>query len=183
MSSYANDGRCHNAEPGTYGHECGKPAPWVGTNRNGFSSGYCDRCKESGSEARDCVTWTRVDIIPPGRLEYWGAPCGQPVTVIPGVVWVTSPSHGGLVLSDARNALMPDYMRRPDAVYEEDCNWCLPILAFDIAKRFALALGNTDQNAPEQIMNDARRTMEHWHVKAYERAMKEPNPTRYRIIA
>ena len=23
-NSYATDGKCHNAEPGTYGHECGK---------------------------------------------------------------------------------------------------------------------------------------------------------------
>ena len=31
-NSYATDGKCHNAEPGTYGHECGKPAAWIGTN-------------------------------------------------------------------------------------------------------------------------------------------------------
>lgn len=24
------DGRCHNTEPGTYGHECGQPATWIG---------------------------------------------------------------------------------------------------------------------------------------------------------
>jgi hypothetical protein len=29
--SYATDGKCHNAQPGTYGHECGKPAEWLGT--------------------------------------------------------------------------------------------------------------------------------------------------------
>ena len=29
-NSYATDGKCHNAEPGTYGHECGKPATWIG---------------------------------------------------------------------------------------------------------------------------------------------------------
>lgn len=27
--------RCQNAEPGTYGHECGQPAQWTATNRHG----------------------------------------------------------------------------------------------------------------------------------------------------
>ena len=27
---YATDGLCHNANRGTYGHECGKPAEWLG---------------------------------------------------------------------------------------------------------------------------------------------------------
>lgn len=48
---YATDGKCHNAEPGTFGHECGKPATWIGTARNGHRSGFCDDCKERGWEA------------------------------------------------------------------------------------------------------------------------------------
>lgn len=58
--SYATDGKCHNAEPGTYGHECGKPAMWVGTTATGFASGFCDRCKARGTEARNCVEWNRI---------------------------------------------------------------------------------------------------------------------------
>ena len=58
---YATDGLCHNAEPGTYGHECGKPAAWIGTNHKGFSSGFCDDCKRHGYEARDVIAWRRAD--------------------------------------------------------------------------------------------------------------------------
>jgi hypothetical protein len=57
MSLYAIDGKCHNAEPGTYGHECGKPAVWVGENRDMFRCGYCQDCKQFGHEARDVVHW------------------------------------------------------------------------------------------------------------------------------
>ena len=31
--TYATYGKCHNANHGTFGHECGKPAAWVGTNK------------------------------------------------------------------------------------------------------------------------------------------------------
>lgn len=56
--SYATDGKCHNAEPGTYGHECGKPATYLGTNAKGYTSGFCDTCKARGWEARGVVTWS-----------------------------------------------------------------------------------------------------------------------------
>ena len=55
--TYATDGKCHNANPGTYGHECGKPAQWIGTSASGFRSGYCVKCRATGSEARQCVAW------------------------------------------------------------------------------------------------------------------------------
>ena len=57
---YATDGRCHNAEPGTYGHECGKPAVWIGTARSGFRSGFCEACKRDGWEARGMAQWVRI---------------------------------------------------------------------------------------------------------------------------
>lgn len=56
--SYATDGKCHNAEPGTFGHECGRPAAWIGQQASGYRSGFCDACKTHGSEARTVVTWT-----------------------------------------------------------------------------------------------------------------------------
>lgn len=59
--SYADDGACHNAEPGTYGHECGKPAIWIGTSKaTGFRSGFCADCKVKGWEASAFETWNRV---------------------------------------------------------------------------------------------------------------------------
>lgn len=57
---YASDGKCHNANTGTYNHECGKPATWIGTKANGWQSGFCDKCKESGDEARPMVKWTPI---------------------------------------------------------------------------------------------------------------------------
>lgn len=57
---YAVDGLCHNANSGSYGHECGRPADWLGTSRTGFVSGYCDHCKQFGTEARGVVTWVRI---------------------------------------------------------------------------------------------------------------------------
>jgi hypothetical protein len=57
--TYATDGRCHNAEPGTFNHECGKPAEWIGVKKNGFASGFCGKCKTYGFEARGVVAWTK----------------------------------------------------------------------------------------------------------------------------
>jgi hypothetical protein len=54
---YATDGCCHNSEPGTFNHECGKPAAWIGVTRDGFASGYCDHCRQHGSEARSVAYW------------------------------------------------------------------------------------------------------------------------------
>ena len=60
---YARDGLCHNANRGTFNHECEKPATWLGVNkRTGFASGYCDHCKEYGDEAQMCdkELWQRI---------------------------------------------------------------------------------------------------------------------------
>lgn len=61
--SYATDGLCHNAEPGTYGHECGKPAVWIGTDAKGFASGFCDDCKQHGWESRQFTSWLRCEGV------------------------------------------------------------------------------------------------------------------------
>jgi hypothetical protein len=50
--------RCQNAEPGTYGHECSKPAQWTATNNQGHTAGFCDQCKQQGHEARTYHQWT-----------------------------------------------------------------------------------------------------------------------------
>lgn len=57
---YAEDGLCHNAEPGTFGHECGKPATWIGTKPSGFRCGFCDDCQERGWEAKSYTRWERL---------------------------------------------------------------------------------------------------------------------------
>ena len=50
--------RCQNAEPGTYSHECSKPAQWTATNAQGHRAGFCDQCKQHGHEARTYSQWT-----------------------------------------------------------------------------------------------------------------------------
>jgi hypothetical protein len=59
--NYATDGKCHNVEPGTYGHECGKPAAWIGEAGSGFRSGFFEDCKRDGYEARNMVLWEPRD--------------------------------------------------------------------------------------------------------------------------
>jgi hypothetical protein len=56
--------RCHNAQHGTFGHECGRPATWtaqkvaaaipgLGINEPYiFESSFCDDCREFGHEAQ-----------------------------------------------------------------------------------------------------------------------------------
>lgn len=44
---------------------------------------------------------------------------------LPGVWWVKTPSHGGFVLSDERQAAMPEALRLDSIYYEEDVNWTL----------------------------------------------------------
>lgn len=62
--SYATDGLCHNAQPGTYGHECGKPAEWIGTTKlRAFRMGFCDECKRRGFEARDIAAWEPIGAV------------------------------------------------------------------------------------------------------------------------
>ena len=49
--------RCTNAEPDTCGHECGKPAQWTAAKPNGYSSTFCDQCRQDGTEARAYTQW------------------------------------------------------------------------------------------------------------------------------
>ena len=50
---------------------------------------------------------------------------------LPGVWWVKTPSHGGFVLSDERQAAMSEALRFDSVYYEEDVNWTLVILGFE----------------------------------------------------
>jgi hypothetical protein len=58
--SYATDGNCHNAQKGSYNHECGQPAKFIGTTKTGFRSGFCAYCRKHGDERFDCVAWEAV---------------------------------------------------------------------------------------------------------------------------
>ena len=53
-------GTCVNAEPGTFNHECGKPASNIGVKDNGFRAMFCDDCKAHGYEAKAYKRWTKL---------------------------------------------------------------------------------------------------------------------------
>lgn len=73
-----------------------------------------------------------------------------------GIVRHETDGHGGLHLSDARNAEIPAYMRRRDGWYEEDCDWaivaCVHPDGFNAAARKA-----------------ALETLKDWRPDAWER--------------
>jgi hypothetical protein len=57
------DGKCGNSEPGSFGHECGKPAVWIGTKPSqsvvgsNFHGAFCAKCKREGWDAKGVKTW------------------------------------------------------------------------------------------------------------------------------
>jgi hypothetical protein len=58
---------------------------------------------------------------------------GKPVTTtqrLPGIWRVVTPSHGGFVLSETRQAAMPEALRLDEPEYEHDVDWSLVIVAF-----------------------------------------------------
>ena len=64
----------------------------------------------------------------------WGI--SQTISVLaPGIREVTTASHGGIKLDSERNAMMPDYLRREDGWYEEDCEWARVACIFPQAFR------------------------------------------------
>ena len=56
--------KCNNAEPGTYGHECGQPAQWTATNKQGHTAGFCDQCKNTGTETKRYSNWAEYKTDP-----------------------------------------------------------------------------------------------------------------------
>lgn len=50
--------RCTNANRGTFNHECGRPAVWLGTQPSGHRQAFCAECKANGDEAASVVAWT-----------------------------------------------------------------------------------------------------------------------------
>jgi hypothetical protein len=68
-NAYATDGKCHNANKGTFNHECGRTAVWLGATKAGFWSGFCERCKIGGDEARDVAVWRKIDQFTKERLD------------------------------------------------------------------------------------------------------------------
>ena len=58
--------RCTNAEPGSYGHECGEPASFIGSRADGGQSNFCFACKERWFEARCYSDWQALPTMGQG---------------------------------------------------------------------------------------------------------------------
>lgn len=80
---------------------------------------------------------------------------------LPGIWHVTTPSHGGFVLSEERQAAMPASLRRDDLFYEEDVDWSLVMLAF------ADELRRADDELFDLEFDLARQTARNWRPDRY----------------
>ena len=90
----------------------------------------------------------------------WGAPEAA-TQILPGIWEVRTPSHGGMMLSDERQAAMPEALRNDRSSYEEDVDWALVVSAFadefrSSALRFSL-----------HHVDLARQMVRTWHPGRY----------------
>ncbi len=90
----------------------------------------------------------------------WGTP-DMATQRLPGIWWVKTPSHGGFVLSDERQAAMPKALRLENIHYEEEVDWTLVILGF---KAEFAALNDPYFDIEHGI---AHQTARHWRPQLY----------------
>ncbi|MGF7156218.1 DUF7007 domain-containing protein [Novosphingobium gossypii] len=89
----------------------------------------------------------------------WGL-VAQADQLLPGIWSVATPSHGGLILSAARQAAMPAALALEEAAYEKHVAWGRVVLAFEQEFRDRAVY------APSHIQV-ARDTVRCWHTSAY----------------
>ena len=76
-------------------------------------------------------------------------------------IWrVSTPGHGGFILSDEHQAAMPASLALDDVNYEEDVDYALVVLAF--AAEFEKA-----GTAGTQLVRNAHDTVRNWHPNRY----------------
>ena len=81
-----------------------------------------------------------------------------------GIVSVNTPSHGGIKLSRERQAAMPPSMRCDGGWYEEDCDWCLPFVVYQLDIQT-----HGDPYAVRAILKGYHLdTFRRWHPDAFE---------------
>ncbi len=103
---------------------------------------------------------TRFTICPAPVSTLWGNP-DTAVQILPGIWEVTTPSHGGFVLSDERQAAMPDALRIDGVFYEEDCDWALVIVGFETEFTKLPVVGASLRT------ENARASVRVWHPHRY----------------
>lgn len=86
----------------------------------------------------------------------WGTP-DTATQLLPGVWEVHTASHGGMILSEERQAAMPEALRLEGVSYEEDVDWALVVLAFDAEFRRLPAKGF------DLLVDNARASVKAWH--------------------
>lgn len=71
-----------------------------------------------------------------------------------GIVSYSTPSHGGIHVTQRILDMMPEELRIESGWYEEDCDWCLVVVAF-----------------PQFFVNAdlAKSCMKDWHPDRYEK--------------
>lgn len=102
---------------------------------------------------------TNFHSTPKPAYSIWGEP-HHAVEIVPGIWQVDTASHGGLILSEERQAAMPKCLRMGENSYEEDCNWALPVIAFEQEIRSAGRLEDI-------IIQHAHDTAKCWHPDKY----------------
>ena len=68
-------------------------------------------------------------VVREGMSTPWGR-ADSASTLLPGMGTVSTPGHGGLKLSAARNRMIPEGARQPGGWYEEDCECNIPFTVF-----------------------------------------------------
>jgi len=99
----------------------------------------------------------------------WGA--AQHIEhVADGIDIVSTASHGGIVLDPSRVAAMPAYMSNAShagpSAYEEDCDWCMPVLIFE--NEFRTYYTRTKRPDITTIFTSAKASLRNWHPAVYE---------------
>ena len=101
----------------------------------------------------------------------WG-PIQQLEKLGPGWYRVETASHGGMLLSIERvKDIEAAWLNASfggqgwDGIFEEDIDWCIPVLAFeDEYRAYAKADGDDDEWI-DRIVGSARETLDHWLLK------------------
>lgn len=95
------------------------------------------------------------DASPWGKIDYV-TPLG------PEAVSVTTPSHGGIWVTPAALAKIPEPLRATaysgGGWFEEDCDWCIPYLALGL-HRF-----DGPQDRQDRMLAAAQRTLQAYHT-------------------
>lgn len=86
-----------------------------------------------------------------------------------GLKFVSCSGHGGFLISDARNAGIPEQLRREDGMYEEDCDFMIIGLVYPENVSDLLNKWNPeieDKYTPEKVRAMAAKSVANWHTTA-----------------